>query len=85
MKEFIIFINPDDVPNGRGSISIYEWDSEKNCPKDLVLKKEYSIDVWSDPQSLIEEGRYWFKKNEKKIIEELEEKGYEDVKFFFGI
>lgn len=82
--KFIVFISPDDPENGKGSILICEWDEKKKCPSNEVLKKEFSIDMQSDPHSLIIEGEEYFKKHKKEIIKELEDWGYSDISFSFA-
>lgn len=83
MTEYLVFILPDDPENGKGSIMINEWDEVRQMPSREVLRKEFSINVQSDPRSLIEEGKIWFRKHKKEIMEELGEKG-EDFDYSFG-
>lgn len=84
MTEVIMFVNPDDPPNGKGSILFYLWDEKKGCPTQEIMKKEFSINVWSEADSLIQEGKAFFKENKEKIIKELEEIGYKKIKFSYG-
>ena len=56
MKEYIVFILPTEAENGKGEIMINEWDEERSIPTKEVLRKEFSINVQSDP-SIFNEGR----------------------------